>query len=72
MTKNNLSPLAADLIEALNEVYDDVTGRKRLLRYPRRLRITEDLSGSITIDNKDDTVTSLRPDRSTFVRCIVQ
>jgi len=67
-----LSPLGAELLEALHEVYDDVTGRKRLFRYPPRFRVTENLSGEITLDIAENVVT--RPpetDQSMFIKCVV-
>jgi hypothetical protein len=71
MTKKKLSPLATDLIEALHEVYDDVTGRKRLLRYPRRLRITDNLSGTMTINDEGEMISRLEHDQSMFIRCMI-
>jgi hypothetical protein len=72
MTKKAMSPLAKDLIEALGEVYDDVTGRTRLFRYPRRVRITGDLSGVLTINDPDNFTVRLEREKAAFVRCVIR
>ena len=72
MSKNAVSALAKDLIEALHEVHDDVTGRVRLFRYPTRMRMTSDLSGVLTIDEWDNFAVRLELQASPFARCVVQ
>jgi hypothetical protein len=66
------SPLAADLIEALHEVHDDVTGRKRLFRYPRRIRVTDNLSGMITLDEAGNATMVPERVKNMFVLCIIR
>jgi hypothetical protein len=50
MPKKTLSPFASDLMKSLNYVHDDVTGRRPLLRLPRKFRISQDLSGDVTLE----------------------